>query len=313
MGYKVFIKETQNTFKLIKMLKKLFNIIFLSKNYSEDFNLIKYRIYKYITSGKNKFHNIDNNLRSESDNGRYLNVVSQALKSQYVFNNFKMDPDYKEIVETISESQGKEFLDAIQKNNPEILNLIDEFSENDLIGNPLKFYYSEINKFVNPTTLRYINVASDLKNIFGNIGENIVEVGCGYGGQCLILDRIFSIKNYQLMDMPEVNQLIKKYLDNHLLNLNYKFKTINDCGEEYFDLAISNYAFSELAPQVQKEYLEKVLTKSKRGYLTMNSGTDSSVFKNHLDLNEIRKYIKNLEIIDEEPLSYDGNYIIIWK
>ena len=48
MGYKVFIKETQNTFKLIKMLKKLFNTL-LSKNYREDFNLIKYRMYKYIT------------------------------------------------------------------------------------------------------------------------------------------------------------------------------------------------------------------------------------------------------------------------
>jgi hypothetical protein len=44
----------------------------------------------------------------------------------------------------------------------------------------------------------------------------------------------------------------------------------------------------------------------------MNSGKKNSFFKNHLTLKEIRKYLPNIKIIPEEPLTAKENYIIIW-
>jgi hypothetical protein len=76
---------------------------------------------------------------------------------------------------------------------------------------------------------------------------------------------------------------------------------------------ISNYAFSELPYETQLIYINKVLLKSKNGYMTMNSGLDTSAFqKNHLSLKEITNLMPNIKIIPEEPLTSKGNYIIVW-
>jgi hypothetical protein len=75
---------------------------------------------------------------------------------------------------------------------------------------------------------------------------------------------------------------------------------------------ISNYAFSELPSLLQIKYIEKVLLKSKRGYLTMNSGLGNGVFENRLRIDDLRKYLSNIEIIEEKPLTAPDNYIISW-
>ena len=81
------------------------------------------------------------------------------------------------------------------------------------------------------------------------------------------------------MDLNEVLELNVKYLENFILNSYYQCSTLNQLGSECnFDLVISNFAFSELPRALQIKYVEKVLSKSKRGYLVMNSGNDDSVF-----------------------------------
>ena len=199
------------------------------------------------------------------------------------------------------------------KRNSNLLNNIDKFLINDEIGNPIKYYYDELKTKISPTTLRYIKVASDIKKIFKDEITNIVEIGCGYGGQYLILDQVMKINHYVLMDLHNVNKLIEKYLEHHLLNSSYETKTINQLqSNKQFDLVISNYAFSEVPPQTQLSYIKKILSKSKNGYLTMNSGKENSTIKKHLSLEEIKNYIKDIKILEEEPNTSEGNYIIIW-
>ena len=83
------------------------------------------------------------------------------------------------------------------------------------IGSPSLKYFEKDE--LNPTTLRYINVALDLKKKFPNGSfENIIELGAGFGGQALILDKIYKINNYTFIDLPQVNKLIKT-----LLNIQY--------------------------------------------------------------------------------------------
>ena len=184
---------------------------------------------------------------------------------------------------------------------------------NDEIGSPKKYYYDELKTKISPTTLRYIKVASDIKKIFKDKITNIVEIGCGYGGQYLILDQVMKINQYILMDLYDVKKLIEKYLENHLLNSSYETKTINQLqSNKQFDLVISNYAFSELSTQTQISYIKKILLNSKNGYLTMNSGKKNSTFKKHLLIEEIKNYIKDIKILKEEPNTNEENYIIIW-
>ena len=117
-----------------------------------------------------------------------------------------------------------EYIKCISRDNADFLKKINNLKQNDKIGEPNKYYYPNLKIKISPTTLRYIKVASDLKRIFGDLNFNIVEIGCGYGGQFLILSKIFNIKSYLLIDLPIVNLLINKYLKYYHIKQTYKIK-----------------------------------------------------------------------------------------
>ena len=283
------------------------------------YNSLEWRInqkifYKIISFfRKSRFSTIPK-LRSQSDDGNYVAILNRINENENVFNNFKRNRFYRQILEHTTKIQGDEYLKKIKEDNPLLINKIETFKENDLIGNPNLSNYPSIGN-ISPTTLRYIKVASDLKFIFKeNIGDNICEIGAGYGGQFLILDKVFKLKRYNIFDLKAATLLIEKYLESFLLNSSYKLNTLNkyDSSKE-FDLTISNYAFSEIEKSMQIKYIEKVLSKSKRGYLTMNSGKKNSEFRDkHLTLKELENLLPKFEIIDEKPLIWEDNYIIIW-
>jgi putative sugar O-methyltransferase len=284
---------------------------FKNKNLFELYKIFTLTFLKIFIK---KYYKTVNEYRSESDNGFYLYIVEKANNNFRIFQNFKSHPIFNEIYEHVSKSHGKEYLDCIIENDKNLLDKIDKFLENDKIGNPKKYYYKEIDRLISPTTLRYIKVASDIKKIFADKIDNIVEVGCGYGGQYLILDKYINIRNYLLIDLYEVTKFIEKYLECYVLNSSYETKTINKISHESsWDLVISNYAFSELPAETQYNYINKILLKSKNGYMTMNSGLETSAFKtNHLSLKEITNLMPNIKIIPEEPLTFKDNYIIVW-
>jgi putative sugar O-methyltransferase len=296
--------ERESFFRII--LSRFKNI-----NLFELYRIFKLRFLKKIIK---KYYKTVDTYRSESDNGFYLNIIEKANNDFRIFQNFRSHPIFIEIYEHVSKSHGKEYLDCIIKNDKNLLDKMDKFLENDKIGNPKKYYYKEIDKLISPTTLRYVKVASDIKKIFLDKIDNIVEIGCGYGGQYLILDKLINIQNYLLVDLHEVTKFIEKYLECYILNSSYETKTINKISQKNsWDLVISNYAFSELPSETQLIYINKILLKSKNGYLTMNSGLDTSAFqKNHLSLKEITNLMPNIKIIPEEPLTCKGNYIIVW-
>ena len=183
-----------------------------------------YKIFLRRTKFKN-FVSIES-LRSESDNGLYSMAIEESLTNKKKFNNFKSNIFYQDILEHVNYPQGLEYLDIIKRDS-NLLNNLNKFLINDEIGNPKKYYYEELKIKISPTTLRYIKVASDIKKIFKDEITNIVEIGCGYGGQYLILDQVMKINHYTLMDLHDVNKLIEKYLEHYLLNSSYETKTIN--------------------------------------------------------------------------------------
>ncbi len=289
-----------------KILVKLKNDGFISTIYAIFFKIkLFFKIRQFTVIKK---------LRSESENGSYPGVVSSFIKDNRKFKNFKRNNSYRRILEHVNYEQGKEYIKIIQRDNPHFIDEIEKFKFNDIIGNPYKFDYPQTG-LISPTTLRYLKVASDLKKIFGNIGQEIAEIGCGYGGQFLILDKIFTLNKYYIFDLAIVNKLIEKYIESFVVTSSYKTLTLNEFdGKKQFDFVISNYAFSELPKLTQITYITKIILNSKKGYMTMNSGLDESAFQNnHLSLDEIKNYLPKVKIIKEEPYTHKGNYILIWK
>ena len=116
-----------------------------------------------------------------------------------------------------------------------------------------------------------------------------------------------------MFDLLDVNKLIEKYLEHHLTNSYYRTSTINQFDNQTaFDFIISNYAFSELPKKLQIKYMERFIKFSKAGYLTMNSGKERRENENCLSIDDIKYYLPSLKIIEEEPKTYETNYVIIW-
>ena len=243
-------------------------------------------------------------------------AVKIVLEDHRQFSNFKQNSDYRKILEHVTHDQAEAYIAIIKENYPELLGPqnLEALRINDLVGNPELMDFPGL-KHISPTTIRYIKVASDLKNLFGdNIGKDIAGIGCGYGGQMLILDQLYQFERYTMFDLPLVLQLIERYLECHTLQGSYQTSSLNRYSSKKLDLVISNYAFSELPVPMQTVYVDKVLSHAKRGYLTMNTGMGDhgGSASSNLSIEQLKEMLPDFEILEEKPLTAPNNYIIAW-
>jgi len=249
---------------------------------------------------------------SLTDNGKYPEFCQQAIHDDSLFNDFRRNETYTFALEHDSQKQGLEYLE-VAKNLKFFADYIEEFKQNDTVGNPIKFNYDQIGE-ISPTTTRYIKVLSDLEREFGTLNNlNICEIGVGYGGLCRIIDSYFrSVKSYCLVDLQPVLGLTQKYLNHFQINTSISYKTAEDLSvEDRYDLVISNYAFTELRREVQDIYLEKIILNSQKGYITYNQ-------INFLDFNgysvdELMEIIPNGKILYEIEMTNPGDCILVWS
>jgi len=144
---------------------------------------------------------------------------------------------------------------------------------------------------------------------------DVVEIGCGFGGQAVILDKIAKVKSYTFIDLWQVNLLITRFIESTPLSCTYTARTLRNTSDHSgsWNLLISNYAFSELPFSLQTQYFDKVVSKSKHGYMTMNSGiegrfADMSNMSAEYLLERIPQAVRTVET----PLSHKGNYLLSW-
>lgn len=251
--------------------------------------------------------------RSDSDNGRYGLAILEIIKDQNTFKNFKRNETYREILEHVTYDEGFKYLEILRSRNDGTLEkAIETVLVSDELGNPVKYNYEGFRLAFSPTTLRYVKVASDLSELFGKNFGNIVEIGCGYGGQALVNDQLLNIQSVKLFDLVFVNKLIERYLENQKFNGEYETAVIDNQLASEYDLVISNYGFSEMPKELQKIYIDKILSKSKKGYLTMNSGISGMRSDGKFSIDELSLLLPKFEIFEEEPLTSPHNYIIAW-
>jgi len=207
----------------------------------------------------------------------YLDACRDAVKN---ITTFKQD----ERLHAIFEHCPKYIADEYYKIIPEYL--LNHGFTNDFYGNPKLYNYGKL-KF-STSTLQYIGVLAKLIELFGNLGgKRIVEIGGGYGGQCRTIMDVYGVECYHIIDLPEVCELQKKYCGAECFTL--------PIGEEY-DICISNYALSEI--ENNKLYIDKVVKKSKHGYITCNTDLVQ------LDFPHSR--------IPDVKGERETNYILIW-
>jgi len=213
----------------------------------------------------------------------YIAGCLAAANYDNVFKNFKEQTAYGYILEHVPADLGAKYLDNVQNHNLDLLKGIKKFYINDKLGSPSIQKY-RLDEFkgeiitISPTTARYIKVLSDLKSLYGSLDDmNIVEIGAGYGGMPLVMSKEFKFKNYYDVDLHGPAELAKKYcVDKHEMD-NFHVLTpdqIDELKDVEIDLVISNYAFSECNYEAQDIYIDKILSKAKRGYITHNNSDE---------------------------------------
>ncbi len=254
---------------------------------------------------------------SVTDRFDYTQICKQASVDDTLFNRFKRHPSYVPVLEHVSFEQGQAYLNYIHTHYPVVLEDIELIKVNDRIGSPKVFDYEGVGK-ISPTTLRYAKIAGDILNLFSPLGESrVIEIGPAYGGQCTVLSKLALYGEYIGVDLPASLQLMKRYVE----TLHVPSVTLLDqnslLGNEEYDLAISNYAFSECSKDVQDYYVKKVFSRAKRGYILYNADSpDSSLSKpwvpyNRRSILEILGKFHDITVTPEAPSTGRKEHVLL--
>jgi putative sugar O-methyltransferase len=155
-----------------------------------------------------------------------------------------------------------------------------------------------------------VKVVGDLIRLFGPLdGMRIIEIGAGYGGQCLAVSTVASPASYVQVDLDPCLALQRAYLG--AFDVTAEFVRPDQLPEDArYDLVVSNYAFSECVGRVQRHYVERVLTRADRGYLTMNWRNPRHYRSvTHAELDDA---IDGIRRLPEEPRTAPENDLLVW-
>ena len=249
---------------------------------------------------------------SLSDTMSYRRLCAVAAEDEQVFRSFRRNPHYTRILEHVTEAQGRQYLDEVRRSDERLLSYPQWFKANDEQGNPVLHEYADIGH-VSPTTLRYVKVLADLRELFGGAvsGRRVVEIGGGYGGQARIYcGRDVLVSRYTIVDLPEPLLLAQKFLSAYTetsARVDYidglKFASTPDTFIHDSNLFISNYALTECAPDVMRAYVERIALNCAQGYITGNA-QQTLLFKLLASKDPVR--------FEERPRTGEGNFICVW-
>jgi putative sugar O-methyltransferase len=185
---------------------------------------------------------------------RLLRMLSLILR---FFSTFKSSKAYTRILEHLKKDVGQKYLEIVKGMSPELMtrSYFSELAKQDSIGGPHVDDFGPPVFTLSPTLLRYWKCVSDVSWLFGDLdGKRVLEIGVGYGGLAhAMFNRWGGIASYTLVDMPPVEQLANKVLklvrpsdSDKIILWNTAQEPTNANTSGYYDLCISNYAFSDL-------------------------------------------------------------------
>lgn len=208
---------------------------------------------------------------------KYIAACRKFVSDDTEFNKFRQDRDYGKILEGGEYVVGSAYLNRIKSTHDlSVVNdYLSKFKENDIYGQPTIFNYDILGDIC-PNTIHYISTVMDIYTKFPNTQFNkVVEIGAGFGALCKIFSSVYNFNEYIIVDLPDVVKLCKKYLSNFKeLDNRVKFvscEDINDIDFSNTDLCISEAALAECGYDTQQMYIEKIINKSSKLYITYNT------------------------------------------
>ena len=236
----------------------------------------------------------------------YLDVCKKAVIDNDTFNNFKSRLEYFRVVNQMKKQVSDIYFDYIKEHYPHLFSHFDKFKQNDIVGNPSTNEYDKIGS-ISGANLMYIKILGDIDHYIGGEFKTVAEIGGGFGGQAKVLHDFYpSIEKYYTYDLDPVMALQKKYLG--MFGINPILSTYDEESEE-LDLVVANFSWSEFSIPYKKQYIEKVISKAKSGYISTNC-PDS------IGLDFLKSLFKDKEVTLIEDIPGKGNRhgkIIIWK
>lgn len=215
-----------------------------------------------------------------ADYDTYSNFVGEICKTGNL-TDFKLHPKYRYMLEHVTNESGYQYLTCIQNNTDISNDEINTFcSLNDSVGNPSKTDYHSV--ITSPSSLRYIYHAHLILSHLQKLNlppVDIVELGGGYGGLCLSVHHFsekygIKINSYTIVDLPNIIQLQSLYLSKVNPDLQVNFVDGTTFGKNIDKSAIflvSNYCFSEISAEFQKEYIQHLFPKVAHGFMAWNN------------------------------------------
>ena len=190
------------------LLKKILAGIY--RKIKLPFSILKTKLLMFKTKSIN-----DKKYKSSSDNGEYPELALKAALDPTTFSVFRRHHKYTSILEHVSRKEGEQYLNIIRgeykMKDDEIFQILKPLMK---VGNPKLLRIKGLSNKISTTGLRYLKIALDIKKITGSKIGNVVEIGCGYGGQAIILDQLLQIESYTFYDLWQVNLLIKRFIEN---------------------------------------------------------------------------------------------------
>jgi hypothetical protein len=250
-------------------------------------------------------------LTSNDSIKRYNEALQRATSDDEAFNFFRRADGIREIVEGIPACAGQGYYNKLRTSlgDTSLTELWNLIVENDRYGSP-ETIRLDPHGFAASTTMRYAWNVVDMK--INNVvldDVNIVEIGGGYGGLCRMIHTFHKPKSYTIIDLPNALALAKRYLKCY--DIHPRMLSCETYDEEPIDTLISNYALTELTRATQITYINKLLKRSKYGYITYNSQPRN--MWNQFSLNEIRKFTPGISQVYEENIRRSECQVLTWK
>ena len=245
---------------------------------------------------------------SVSDQAAFLGAVKGATSEGHVASRFRSNIAIREIYDHVSWDQGTAYLAAIRgRGKDSLLGRLADLSD---YGDPAQFFFPRLGRF-SPTILRYAKVALDLEFFFPDLaGFSIAEIGVGFGGQAVVLNKFFGTEHFEFYDLPEVNQLAGKTVERLTPAAQALLKDGRRPGASESDLIVSNYAFSELNRGTQDAYLENVVLPTKRGFMVYNELGQREM--GGYSAYDIAGKLPGSVVLPEDPATFPGNVAVVW-
>jgi putative sugar O-methyltransferase len=205
----------------------------------------------------------------------YEKAVRDSNLNDETFKNFRQNQHIGSVVGAMTNLEGKHETHTIQwaewllRKHPEVFQDIQNIKTFDNVGNPfLKALRTPDGiVYLSSSTLRYLYTAYKIKEEFNlDYPIEVTELGVGYGGLSAAMNYVFDIKNYYLMDLPEVQALAQRYLKEG----GFYNTSIHIPKQHQVDLFVSEYCLSEFDDKGIESFYDKYIKNCNLFYIASN-------------------------------------------